>query len=429
MARPYRFTVEKFFQEYPQLVIQWDSVRNKELLIEDVFLSQTEKYWWKCKKGHSWRATVPVRTSGHNCPVCSGHEVQEGINDLATRSPAVAAEWNNKRNGSLKPTMVTAYSNKRVYWICEKGHEWASVINTRTRGSKCPYCAGRKLLKGFNDLETTNPALAAEWDMEKNGDLGPHDVMAGTDRKVWWRCKMGHSWSANIALRNSGYGCPVCSNQKLLVGYNDLASRYPTLAAEWDDEKNRCFPNEILGGAIGAYWWKCPKGHSYRARIQSRIKGNRCPYCRGRKVLKGYNDLATTHPDLAAQWDQEKNTVTVYQVSAGVSKKYWWKCKKGHSWQATVNSRKNGYGCPYCAEFLVSEGETDLIAVYPKALDYWDEERNHGLDPHKVSAKSTLPVWFRCQKGHSWRAMVKTIRTGECPYCAGKQQRITRYIT
>ena len=95
------------------------------------------------------------------------------------------------------------------------------------------------LVKGINDLKTVNPALASEWDNDRNGNTGPDEVMSGSEKKAWWKCSLGHSWRAAVYSRNSaGNGCPYCAGQKVLAGFNDLASRNPALASEWDYEKN-----------------------------------------------------------------------------------------------------------------------------------------------------------------------------------------------
>ena len=137
-----------------------------------------------------------------------------GENDLATVNPKLAEEWDYEANGDLKPTDVAAGSSKKVGWICSKGHKWNAVIANRSRGCGCPYCAGIKVIIGENDLATTNPKLAAEWDYEANGNLKPTDVTAGSGKKVGWVCSKGHRWNAKLNSRNSGNGCPYCSRKR-----------------------------------------------------------------------------------------------------------------------------------------------------------------------------------------------------------------------
>jgi hypothetical protein len=72
----------------------------------------------------------------------------------------------------------------------------------------------KKILIGYNDLATTNPKLASEWNYDKNDDLKPEDFTANSEKKVWWKCEKGHEWQATIASRNHGRGCPICYKEK-----------------------------------------------------------------------------------------------------------------------------------------------------------------------------------------------------------------------
>ena len=120
------------------------------------------------------------------------------------------AEWNWEKNNELnfEPGTLTLGSNKKAWWKCSNGHEWQASIAHRNNGRKCPYCAGKKTLKGYNDLQTVNPLLAREWNYEKNNGLTPVDVMSSSGKKVWWICDKGHEWEATIVKRNRGTNCP-----------------------------------------------------------------------------------------------------------------------------------------------------------------------------------------------------------------------------
>ena len=56
----------------------------------------------------------------------------------------------------------------KVWWICDKGHEWEATIHSRNQGKGCPYCSGRQSIIGENDVFTTNPELKNEWNYKKN---------------------------------------------------------------------------------------------------------------------------------------------------------------------------------------------------------------------------------------------------------------------
>ena len=126
------------------------------------------------------------------------------------------AEWNWEKNNELgfDPETLTLGSGQKVWWRCNKGHEWQTTIYNRKNGKGCPYCSGRYAVKGENDLQTVNPALAKEWNYERNNGLTPMDVLPNSGKNVWWKCSEGHEWHARIADRNKGRGCPICRKTK-----------------------------------------------------------------------------------------------------------------------------------------------------------------------------------------------------------------------
>ena len=194
-----------------ELLRQWNSERNGALTPETVSYGSKKKVWWRCGKGHEWQAEVTSRTSNHTgCPFCRGVMAWPGETDFATLWPELAAQWHPTRNGALTPSEVLPGSHRKVWWRCEKGHEWQAEVKTRVNGCGCPVCANRKLAEGENDLATLRPELAAQWHPTRNGSLTPEDLTAGTRRKVWWRCDKGHEWQASVLSRTSlGNGCPV----------------------------------------------------------------------------------------------------------------------------------------------------------------------------------------------------------------------------
>ncbi len=115
-------------------------------------------------------------------------------------------EWDESRNFPLTPDTVSYGSKKKVWWTCENGHSWQTTVHVRSEGSGCPYCTGRKVLPGFNDLGTLYPDVAAQWHREKNGPLSPRDVSTGSKIRIWWRCPEGHSRQSPVAQRRADTG-------------------------------------------------------------------------------------------------------------------------------------------------------------------------------------------------------------------------------
>lgn len=410
------------------LLVEWDRERNEPLMPWDVSRGSHRVAWWKCSQGHEWQAAIYVRTGGHGCPFCKGKRVEIGHNDLASQHPELVEQWDTLKNMPLTPENVMSGSKTPVWWRCEKGHEWKAQINGRVNGEGCPYCAGRAVLAGYNDLATINPVLAMEWHPEKNGNLTPQEVMAGSNRTVWWRCEKGHEWKARIVSRaTNGMGCPVCAGRTVLPGYNDLKTKYPAVAVQWHPSKNGTLtPDQVTAFNNTSVWWRCEKGHEWKAQIMARTHNAAgCPVCANKAILPGYNDLATLNPELAAQWHPTKNgNLTPHQIGLGCQKRVWWCCEKDHEWRAIVYSRAKGdAGCPFCANKIVIPGENDLTSFYPDIAAQWHPSKNGTLTPDQVHSQSNKYIWWRCEKGHEWKAAIngRTQKHTGCPYCTGRK--------
>ena len=339
-----------YLKDNKELMKEYNYEKNKNVNLEKITNGSHFKLWWKCNKSHEWEAVVQNRTIGQKCPYCSNRKLLVGYNDLATINPRVAKEWNYEKNGKLTPDKITKSSGKKVWWLCHNGHEWEARVTDRIRNHGCPYCVNQKLLSGYNDLATTNPELLKEWDYKKNKEINPQSLNKYSSEKVWWKCSKGHEWEASIRNKVRTKGCPYCTNQKILLGYNDIATTNPELLKEWNYEKNEKTSPQLVGnGSNKKVWWKCDKGHEWETTVRNRVIGQKCPYCTNKRVLPGYNDLSTTNPKLAKEWNYEKNEdLTPQKLVEKSNKKVWWKCGHGHEWKATVYERNRGTSCPIC---------------------------------------------------------------------------------
>ena len=206
-------------------------------------------------------------------------------NSLSAVHPELVAEWSD-RNLPLTPDSITFGSNKKVWWKGACGHEWETSVKARSNGEKCPICSGARVVTGINDLSTLKPELASEWS-EKN-KIKPTEVSIGSHKKVIWKCKLGHKWIATVKSRTiNKTGCPYCSHNKVLVGFNDLATLFPEVADEWSD-RNENSPTEVMAFANSKAWWKCRTcGYEWNTLISTRSGGSKCPCCSGYTFIKG----------------------------------------------------------------------------------------------------------------------------------------------
>lgn len=388
---------------HPDLVLEWDFDKNIGVdPRSDVTKGSRRTVHWICPTGHSFSAGIADRAYKRvQCKYCSGVSVLEGYNDLATIHPHLAREWDFKKNTS-KPSEFTARHHKKVFWICSFGHSYEASIGSRVNRKRgCPVCSGQRVSPGTNDLATINPRLSVEWDYERNSPWTPDRVTESSLRRFYWRCEKDHSYPASVAARKRGRGCPYCAGKRVLPGFNDLESNNPEIAGEWDDEKNSPLkPNQVGVGYTRKIFWICKLGHSYAASVASRTRMvSGCPFCAGRAVLEGFNDLETTHADIALEWDFEKNGgLSPKDITAGSGRIVSWICPEGHSFSSAVGSRTNlDTGCPKCAKYGFDSSSAGLFYLI----------RNDNLNARKVGITNERKSYNRIRSyGEGWRTIL-----------------------
>ena len=155
---------------------------------------------------------------------------------------------------------------------------------------------------------------------------------------------------------------------KLIVGENDIKTLFPKLIEEWDYSKNDKLPEMFTTGSHAKVWWFCNVcKQSWEATIANRVRGAGCPYCSGKVIKQGVNDLATLRPDIAAEWDFTHNNTNPSDYTYGSGQKAWWKCSRcGYVWAAKINNRTNGSGCPKCSRYTHTSFAEQVIYYYIK---------------------------------------------------------------
>jgi len=250
-------------------------------------------------------------------------------------------------------------------------------------------------------LAQAAPALAAEWS-PANEAPGPDEVLAGSQRRVAWRCARGHEWRATVASRvYRGSGCPYCSGL-LVTPERRLSVTHPELVAEWDADVNADLtPDEVSAGSRAVVGWRCTAGHRWRARVAERtIRG--CPRCAAEARIG----------------TPQRRWPSLLEAFPGDPR---------HVWRARIVSRTRGRptGCPYCSHRRTLPEES-FAALHPDLAAELDPERNVGLDPYALAPGSTRAVWWRCRRdpSHGWRArpLDRVSRRSGCPLCAGRNR-------
>ena len=349
---------------YPDAVREWDVEKNHGLTADMVNANSNVKYWWRCKLGHSYKSTPANKLPyGYGCSICTGHQLLTGFNDLETVAPDVAKEWDYERNSPLIPSKVKAGTQKRVWWICPKGHSYQTGVANRTvNKTRCPVCYGTATLKGYNDFLTSYPELKDMWDYDKN-KVDPISLRSGSTKSAWWKCEKGHLWKKTVASQIKTIKCPVCNYQKLVPFVNDLSVSNPELIKEWNYDKNgQLTPHDVLKRSTKKVWWLCKDcGNEWETRIDLRVRGVGCPACGYSKKMQSTRAINTVSkkltlmdkfPEIAKEWDYSKNDgMSPNMISYGANYKASWICPKDHRYEAWISDRtgRRKTGCPECS--------------------------------------------------------------------------------
>lgn len=426
----------------PDLLQEWDYDLNNELGIypDNVMRGSHDVVNWICPFGHKYKKEIHARTGGQGCSVCSKESqtsfpeqaiyfylskvFKDAVNrygkpeiDIFLPSLNLEIEYDGeyahrkerkdieeRKNIILKERGINLIRIKEVKTLKK---DLTNIIYCKPVGSNVfldevilkleerinkfynldiklqPNIVQDRIkieeqyfsLRKADSIAVKYPEIAKEWDYEKNGQIKPEYITCGAHRKYWWKCSNNHSYECSPRNRIEGRGCQICSGFNYIKGINDLETKYPNIAKLWDYELNEIKPCDIKYTNDKTYWWKCDKGHSYKAQIQTLVKYNGCIGCSESLhiLIKGVNDLATMNPILAKEWDYIKNKDFPEDYLSTSNKIVWWKCSKcGYNWEKIINKRPK---CPNCKRneirinvYLIENGKFINSYCGPKEL-------------------------------------------------------------
>ena len=233
----------------------------------------------------------------------------------------------------------------------------------------CKECEGRKEYKSFDELpqelkdkykgRETKQCKDGYVDfinkLNKNGDKLVSDYINNSTkvRIHYGKCGHTHSEGEGVIPKSykKGIGCGICHGNIVIKSINDLATIHPKLAKEWHPIKNGDLkPTQVSFGSNKKVWWQCKEGHEWEAIIKSRINNDsNCPYCANQIVLKGFNDIATTHPQYIKYF---VNTEDAYTHTHGSNDKVEMKCPICRTIKVMRinNLTRRGFGCSKCGD-------------------------------------------------------------------------------
>ena len=412
------------FHNSPRLRKEWSKKNNIPVHLALSHID-TKKYWWNCSicQGE-YLCSIPIRREViDSCPYCNDEQPLKGYNTISDIHPELTSYWSSKNTQKIDEITLSEAKNKKYIWLCDccnlEFNEKLSIvldkfsnINNRELKKICPYC-NKKIPKPEESLGYKKPFLKSEWLENINGDI--YNVFSNSNDIIEWICRKCHrNFKAKISNRaEDDKCCPYCSNRILIKGINDLATTHPHLIKEWSNLNDRqlsCLTNKSSYKA----WWKCSVcSNTYQQVVSSKlISKTSCPYCRKTKVLKGFNDLATTHPWLIKEWstlnDRDRDSSSIMCNS---NYRAWWKCAEcSKEYRQSVKKKNlmNKSCCPYCRNNKVLKGLNDLATTHEYLLNEWDYLNNILLaKPTEIDEKSNKIVWWICKDDPNHRYKFK----------------------
>ena len=412
------------FHNSPRLRKEWSKKNNIPVHLALSHID-TKKYWWNCSicQGE-YLCSIPIRREViDSCPYCNDEQPLKGYNTISDIHPELTSYWSSKNTQKIDEITLSEAKNKKYIWLCDccnlEFNEKLSIvldkfsnINNRELKKICPYC-NKKIPKPEESLGYKKPFLKSEWLENINGDI--YNVFSNSNDIIEWICRKCHrNFKAKISNRaEDDKCCPYCSNRILIKGINDLATTHPHLIKEWSNLNDRqlsCLTNKSSYKA----WWKCSVcSNTYQQVVSSKlISKTSCPYCRKTKVLKGFNDLATTHPWLIKEWstlnDRDRDSSSIMCNS---NYRAWWKCAEcSKEYRQSVKKKilMNKSCCPYCRNNKVLKGLNDLATTHEYLLNEWDYLNNILLaKPTEIDEKSNKIVWWICKDDPNHRYKFK----------------------
>lgn len=395
---------------------------------------------------------ISVRRDGRilpvACPEC-GYSLEGNPEDNLTKvCPDIVNWWDYEANAPFCPEQFSKGSQFMAYLICpDCGMRLYSgihsLLHTDENGEVViahkGKCRKYRAMESENNLVACFPQVKDWWDYEQNKPDLPEEYTLFSSKQMYFKCpacgtRTYRRISDAFAMDDKGlpvlFKCPYCSGAKPTPGVDSLAALYPKLAAECisTDDTERIFP--FASSRMG---WKCSNcGGEWFDIVANRVNGAGCPYCENRRALSGYNDLATTNPDLASEWSSqnEEGPETVLQTK---QVRALWTCPKCHvEYSYIIAERKVGdKACPYCSERKPLSGYNTLKAKHSNLVDEeWATNENAliGLDPDDILDSNSEPAWWKCSKCNHFYTMsakerLLKMRRGHnpCSFCNGRR--------
>lgn len=226
---------------------------------------------WRCLRCTCrWWAIYNSLRRGSACPVC-------GVVKRSRSQAKAPADYHRlaEARGLVWLGPVVPRTSEKTGWGCASGHSWMACYNKISWGRGCPECARQRSAQ--RSRAQRHPpemyhTLATSRDLAW---CGPEVTSANT--KTRWACsRAGHRWRATYNKINQGRGCPRCAVRRRADHGRHRPEAYHVLAAgrgfRWAGPTVRAVDRKT--------WWRCAKGHSWRATYNMIQQGHGCHTCK-----------------------------------------------------------------------------------------------------------------------------------------------------
>ena len=341
-------------------------------------------------------------------------------------------DWEENEKIGLDPSKLTIGSGKKANWICPEGHKWVTSIYHRTqRSTNCPYCSNKKVLPGYNDLQSQHPELMSEWDFEAN-TIDPSAVAVKSNKSAAWVCPKGHRYAKRICIRVSGSGCPICAHAR--------RTSFP----------EQCFfyyTKKVFPDAINSYKEIFDNGMELDIYIPSIKTGIEYD------GIYWHDESALSREEKKYQICKE-NSIRLFRIKEGdfngfslTADRKWFIPQKSDykvlDFYITDFLKALTFFSPNLPEVNVARDKTEilefktlrledsLLFLFPDVAKEWHPSKNGKLTPDLFTPGSSEVVWWLCsQCGNEWQATIANRTKGHgCDVCATARRKVTKKET
>lgn len=433
--------------QFPFISEEWDYINNSELLPQDVTAKSHKIVWWICPKGHHYEMPIIKRTSRNsNCPICSGHRTQAGLNDFATLYPEIAKEWHSEKNGSLLPSEFSKANGKKVWWKCQYGHEWQATIKDRAYGTGCPVCKGRfstsfaeqaiffYVKKLYPDTQSRFKTLFDN-NMELDIFIPSINVAVEFDGGYWHSSEEAHKKERIKYQKCKEHQIFLIRVKEKETNWKDV-SDLTYYISKTHDRTNLQQAIQFIINSLDreTNGWTKRNPLKFESSIKVDLEKDKNEI---QKYLSAIpNSISKLRKDLVLDWNYEKNDPLLPEMFSIYSNEYvWWRCHKcGHEWKTMINHRggKSRSGCPKCSEMKRRESfvkmkiqeKGSLLTNNLGIAKEWNTKLNTCM-PSEVTVNTNKKYWWICSTcQYEWQATPNNRNKGSgCPCCSGRVPR------